>query len=128
MKKRSAVVSAFVGAALLLAAVGVLTAGAEDRSGAGSSSMPESSQVDAIPVSSPEEKTEGSAPEKEAVPEPEETVPTGYNGWKQWRDGSWSYCKNGAKTTGWQKVAGTWYFLNSEGIMRTGRAWYSGNW
>lgn len=70
----------------------------------------ESSQVDAIPVSSPEEKTEGSAPEKEAVPEPEETVPTGYNGWKQWRDGSWSYCKNGAKTTGWQKVAGTWYF------------------
>lgn len=128
MKKRSAVVSAFVGAALLLAAVGVLTAGAEDRSGAGSSSLPESSQVDAIPVSSPEEKTEGSAPEKEAVSEPEETVPTGYNGWKQWRDGSWSYCKNGAKTTGWQKVAGTWYFLNSEGIMRTGWAWYSGSW
>ena len=127
MKKRSAVVSAFVGAALLLAAVGVLTAGAEDRSGAGSSSLPESSQVDAIPVSSPEEKTEGSAPEKEAVPEPEETVPAGYNGWKQWRDGSWSYCKNGAKTTGWQKVAGTWYFLNSEGIMRTGWAWYSGS-
>lgn len=45
-------------------------------------------------------------------------------GWVSTSDG-WMYQINGNDTTDWQNVNGTWYFMNSSGIMQTG--WISSN-
>ena len=45
--------------------------------------------------------------------------PEGNDGWYKVGE-DWHYRKDGEDATGWIKVKGKWYFLNSEGIMLTG--------
>ena len=48
-------------------------------------------------------------------------------GWEKNADGTWSYYVNGAKATGWVQ-AGSWYYLNANGIMQTGWILDNGTW
>ena len=45
----------------------------------------------------------------------------GYTGWQK-IEGSWYYIENGGAATGWRKIGGSWYYLVPEwgGIMLTG--------
>jgi hypothetical protein len=45
--------------------------------------------------------------------------------WSQKGDGTWSLLINGQAATGWQRVNGKWYHLNSSGIPETG--WFNDN-
>ena len=48
-------------------------------------------------------------------------------GWVSTSDG-WMYQIDGNDTTGWQNINGTWYFMNSAGIMQTGWVLSNGKW
>ena len=48
-------------------------------------------------------------------------------GWDKNADGTWSYYVNGSKATGWIQ-AGSWYYLNANGIMQTGWINDNGTW
>lgn len=49
------------------------------------------------------------------------------DGWEH--DGEvWRYWKNGKMVTGWQKIAGDWYFFTADGVMLTGWLSYKDKW
>ncbi len=47
--------------------------------------------------------------------------------WKL-ENGKWYYYINGNKATGWVKDGGSWYYLNSDGVMQTGWVKVAGSW
>ena len=49
------------------------------------------------------------------------------NGWTN-NAGNWSYYSNGAKNTGWIKVASKWYYLDNKGIMKANWQAINGQW
>lgn len=126
MKKKIASLSVCMAAALILMAVGVLTAGAEP---APVESAPPVSRTESA-VETVTSSPETSAPsQSEEPPEPaEDPVPADFTGWRQWKKGGWSYFRSGQKATGWLQLNGVWYFLGGDGMMRTGWAWNNGHW
>ncbi len=59
-------------------------------------------------------------PEVPDEPEqPQSPGQAGKNGWEQ-RGTDWYYYINGQRATGWQKISGIWYYLDSNGLMQTG--------
>ncbi|MFT3942760.1 MAG: leucine-rich repeat domain-containing protein [Ancrocorticia sp.] len=43
-------------------------------------------------------------------------------------NGEWFYYLDGAKHTGWLNLGGTWYYMNSSGVMQTGWVAVGGRW
>lgn len=48
--------------------------------------------------------------------------------WVQNYDGSWSYTEGYNYAIGWRQINGTWYYFDSNGLMRTGWIYDAGNW
>lgn len=52
---------------------------------------------------------------------------SGLGTWQNTLEG-WRYIENGAAVTGWKQVNGSWYLMNSAGIMETGWKQVDGSW
>lgn len=64
----------------------------------------------------------------QASSQPQPPASGGSGNWKQ-ENGKWYYYINGQKATGWLNVGGSWYYMNSSGVMQTGwvkdgSSWY----
>ena len=46
-------------------------------------------------------------------------TPAGNDGWYK-QNGKWRYRENGKDVVGWKKVQNVWYYMGSDGYMKTG--------
>jgi uncharacterized repeat protein (TIGR02543 family) len=59
-----------------------------------------------------------------------EVISSAENGWQKQANGTYKYYLSGIALTGWQRIGGKWYYLDSlsGGVMRTGWSKVSGSW
>lgn len=53
---------------------------------------------------------------------------TAYAIWNKDSQNRWTWTENGAKSKGWKKIEGKWYYFDNNGIMKTGWIKVDGKW